>query len=123
MITTASGLKYEILVAGEGAKPGPTDYALVNYRGALADGTVFDAQNAAPFPVDGVVPGFGEGLQLMARGTRLRLWIPPELGYGAESQGDTIPANSTLVFEVELLDFVSIAEIIAAQTGETSAPQ
>lgn len=106
VVTTASGLQYQILTptpAGA-TKPGPNDTVAVRYRGTLTDGTVFDASKVDPttFPVNGVVKGFGEGLQLMGVGAKYRLFIRPELGYGESAMGK-IPANSILTFDVELV--------------------
>jgi len=112
MITTASGLQYSVAAAGEGSKPGPTDYALVSYTGMLDDGTVFDSGEYVPMPLTDVIPGFAEGIQLMSRGAKYRLRIPPALGYGAEAKGDKIPANSTLVFDIELVDFRTLEQIM-----------
>jgi FKBP-type peptidyl-prolyl cis-trans isomerase FkpA len=103
--TTASGLQYKMLEAGEGARPTDADVALINYKGALRDGTVFDQNERAPLPVAQVVPGFSEGLKLMQKGGKYRLWIKPELGYGARETGP-IPAESLLVFDVELIEFI-----------------
>ena len=104
--TTASGLQYKVLSPGAGAKPSDTDVVLVNYEGKLLDGTTFDrSQQPTPFPVTGVVKGFSEGLKLMPKGAKYRFWIKPDLGYGAETKGP-IPGNSTLVFDVELVDFL-----------------
>lgn len=108
VLTTESGLRYKVLKAGDTKGPRPTnsDVALVNYEGRLTDGTVFDkSQQPTPFPVASVVPGFSEGLKLMHKGAKYRLWIKPELGYGERSAG-AIPPNSTLVFDVELQDFI-----------------
>ncbi|WBH16153.1 FKBP-type peptidyl-prolyl cis-trans isomerase [Sphingomonas radiodurans] len=111
VVSTASGLQYQVLTPGAGAKPTDTDVALVNYEGKLLDGTTFDkSQQPTPFPVTGVVKGFSEGLKLMPKGSKYRFWIKPELGYGAETKGP-IPGNSTLVFDVELLDFLPEAVI------------
>ena len=111
VVTTASGLQYRVLTPGSGAKPTDTDVALVNYEGKLLDGTTFDkSQQPAPLPVAGVVPGFSEGLKLMSKGAKYRFWIKPSLGYGAETKGP-IPGNSTLAFDVELLDFLPEATI------------
>ena len=105
-VATASGLRYEVITAGNGPKPTDKDVALVNYKGTLLDGTEFDAsRQPTPLPVAGMIPGFSEGLKLMSKGAKYRFWIPPELGYGARASGP-IPANSTLVFEVELVDFL-----------------
>jgi FKBP-type peptidyl-prolyl cis-trans isomerase FkpA len=104
--TTASGLQYQVLKEGTGAKPTDADVALINYKGALRDGTVFDQNQRAPLPVSQVVPGFSEGLKLMQKGGKYRLWIKPELGYGSRDTGGAIPPNSLLVFDVELIDFI-----------------
>lgn len=110
---TASGLGYTTLRAADGPKLGATDYALLGYIGYLAaDGRVFDQNPAAPMQVDGVIPGFSEGLKLMARGSVWRFCVPAALGYGAQAAGP-IPANSDLVFQVELLDSRTAAEIEA----------
>jgi len=108
---TPSGLLYREIKAGTGPHPTDSDVALVQYEGRLADGTVFDkSQQPTPMPVSGVVPGFAEGLKLMSKGAKYRLWIKPELAYGAEAKGP-IPANSTLEFDVELIDFLPEATI------------
>jgi FKBP-type peptidyl-prolyl cis-trans isomerase len=101
---TASGLGWATLKKGSGVKPGQKDTVVVAYKGTLKDGKVFDQNEDASFPVAGVVPGFGEGLQLMEKGGQYRLCIPAALGYGAESPGPDIPANSDLTFEVTLKD-------------------
>lgn len=116
---TPSGLRYKVLVPG---KPGPhptdSDVTLVNYVGKLTDGTVFDkSQQPTPMPVTGVVPGFSEALKLMPKGAKYRFWIPPQLGYKAEAKGP-IPANSTLVFDVELVDFLPEAVIRQMQAQQ-----
>lgn len=111
VITTASGLQYQVLEEGKGPKPTDEDVVLVGYKGTLRDGKVFDENPQASFPVAGVVPGFSEGLKQMSRGGKYRLWIPPQLGYGENSPAEVIPANSVLIFEVDLLDFKSMAEI------------
>jgi len=122
----ASGLGSIILKPAEGAKPAKADFALVNYIGYLAaTGTVFDQAMQAAFPVEGVIPGFSEGLQMMAKGSTWRFCVPAALGYGAEVSGP-IPANSDLVFQVELVDFKTSAEveaIRAAQGAQQSAPE
>ncbi len=105
----ASGLQYEVLVAGEGAKPGADDQVRTHYHGTLIDGTVFDSsyERGAPaeFPVGGVIPGWVEALQLMNAGSKWRLHVPSELAYGAQAVG-SIPPHSVLVFDVELLDIL-----------------
>ncbi len=114
VVATASGLQYQILKKGDGG-PTPTDadVALVNYKGALRDGKVFDQAQRAPFPVTGVVPGFSEALKLMQRGSTYRVWIPPALGYGAQGAGATVPPNSLLVFDIDMIDFKNQAELQA----------
>lgn len=105
--TTASGLQYEVLTEGSGASPKPTDQVTVHYRGTLPDGTVFDSSydrgEPATFPVNGVIPGWVEALQLMKPGAKYRLVIPPALAYGERGAGGDIGPNQALVFEVELL--------------------
>ncbi len=104
---TASGLQYEVLKEGKGNKPGATSKVRVHYHGTLVDGTVFDSsvQRGEPieFPLDGVIAGWTEGLQLMAEGGKYRLYIPHELGYGARGAGGAIAPYSALIFEVDLL--------------------
>jgi FKBP-type peptidyl-prolyl cis-trans isomerase FkpA len=112
--TTPSGLRYQVLKPGTGdARPTDTDLTLVNYTGRLTDGTVFDqSRQPTPMPVSGVVPGFSEGLKLMTKGSRYRFWLPPQLAYGATPPpGSPIPPNATLVFEVELVDFIPEAVV------------
>jgi len=105
-----SGLQYEVLEAGEGDKPEPTDTVTTHYEGRLIDGTVFDSSYArgepASFPLNRVIPGWTEGLQLMSPGAKYRLYVPPDLAYGDRAAGE-IPPNSTLIFDVELLDVES----------------
>jgi FKBP-type peptidyl-prolyl cis-trans isomerase FkpA len=105
--TTASGLQYEVLTEGTGPKPKPTDNVRVHYRGTLIDGKEFDDSHArgepAVFAVDEVIPGWSEAVQLMPVGSKYRFVVPPELAYGEAGAAPDIPANATLVFEVELL--------------------
>ena len=105
--TTASGLQYEIVQAAKGAQPKATDVVTVHYEGKLTDGTVFDSsiQRGSPIdlPVSGVIPGWVEGLQLMHVGEKVKLYIPSELAYGEQSPSPAIPANSVLVFDLELI--------------------
>ena len=108
MTTTPSGLKYQILKHGTGTvSPKATDTVKVHYHGTLLDGTVFDSsvERGQPisFPLNGVIPGWTEGLQLMKVGDKFKFVIPPNLAYGPNSPSPKIPPNSTLVFEVELL--------------------
>lgn len=121
VVTTASGLQYKVLKPGQagGAHPTATDVALVQYQGRLLDGTTFDkSQQPTPFPVaeGATVPGFSEGLKLMTKGSKFRFWMPPKLGYGAAANGP-IPANSTLVFDVEMVDFIPEAVLRQMQQG------
>ena len=109
--TTASGLQYQVITAGDGPKPKPTDTVRVNYEGKLLDGTVFDgsAQHGGPaeIPLSQVVPGWQEGIVLMPVGSKYKFWTPASLGYGETgTPGGPIPPNATLVFDVELLDIV-----------------
>jgi FKBP-type peptidyl-prolyl cis-trans isomerase len=108
MITTASGLKYQVLKHGTGTvSPKATDTVKVHYEGKLLDGTVFDSSIARgqpiSFPLNQVIPGWTEGLQLMKVGDKFKFVIPSNLAYGPNSPSPAIPPNSTLVFEVELL--------------------
>ncbi|MGC4250824.1 MAG: FKBP-type peptidyl-prolyl cis-trans isomerase [Sphingobium sp.] len=112
--TTESGLQFKVLEEGAGPSPTAEDVALVGYKGTLLDGTVFDENPQTAMPVDGVVPGFSEGLRKMKKGGKYRLWIPPQLGYGEQAAGP-IPANSVLVFDVQLHDFKSRADIMKMQ--------
>lgn len=113
VITTDSGLQYEVIESGdaEGAQPAATDMVTVHYEGKLVDGTVFDSSLARgepiDFPVGQVIPGWVEALQLMRVGDKWKLTIPSELAYGEASPSPLIPPNSVLVFEVELLDIQS----------------
>lgn len=107
VVTTASGLQYEVLTPGSGETPGAADFVTTHYHGTLIDGTVFDSsvQRNEPieFPVGGVIAGWTEALQLMQVGAKWKLFIPPELAYGSRGAGRSIRPNETLVFEVELL--------------------
>ena len=120
---TASGVGYSLLKPSQGVKPTDGDYVLVNYIGYLAaSGVVFDQAMQAAMPIAGVIPGFAEGIKLMTKGGIQRICVPAALGYGAEAKGP-IPANSDLVFQVELLDKRSAAEVEAARSqGVPEAP-
>ena len=104
--TTTSGLQYKVLKEGDGESPKETDKVEVHYHGTLIDGTVFDSSvdrgESITFPVNGVIPGWVEALQLMKTGAKYKLFIPSELAYGNRGQGKIGP-NSTLIFEVELI--------------------
>ena len=109
MVTTESGLQYEIIEEGDGELAGPDDTVELNYTGKLIDGETFDSSEGrgpANFPVTGVIPGFSEGLQLLPIGTTAKLYIPADLAYGDSPQGPGGP-GSTLIFDVELLGIQS----------------
>ncbi len=107
VITTDSGLQYKILTTGDGKQPAATDTVTTHYKGTLIDGREFDSSykrdKPASFPVKGVIKGWTEALQLMHVGDKWQLFIPSELAYGATKRSELIQANSTLVFELELL--------------------
>lgn len=116
VVQTASGLQIQTITEGTGASPTDSDVALVNYKGSLRNGEEFDAsQQPTPLPVAGMIPGFTEALKLMKKGGKYRIWIKPELGYGSETKADPrtgreiIPADSLLIFEVELLEFLPMS--------------
>jgi len=104
---TSSGLQYKVLREGKGRKPGQNDTVEVHYKGSLIDGTVFDSSykrgQSISFPLNRVIAGWTEGLQLMKEGAKYELVIPAKLGYGERGAGNVIPPDATLVFEVELL--------------------
>ncbi len=107
---TASGLQYEILTEGNGDKPTASDTVRTHYHGTLIDGTVFDSSvdrgQPAEFPVNGVIAGWTEALQLMPKGSKWRLHIPYNLAYGERGAGGAIGPYAALVFDVELLDII-----------------
>lgn len=114
--TTASGLQYKVIKTGTGKKPAASDTVTTHYKGTLIDGTEFDSSYSrnepAVFPVNHVIPGWTEALQLMTVGSKWQLWVPSELAYGEQAMGGVIGPNSTLIFEVELLSI-----------GDKSGPQ
>ncbi len=107
VVTTESGLQYQVVEAGEGASPKASDTVTVHYTGQLINGTVFDSSvergQPATFPLNGVIPGWTEGVQLMKVGGKYRFFIPSDLAYGERGAGQVIAPNSTLIFDVELL--------------------
>ncbi|TSA51643.1 MAG: FKBP-type peptidyl-prolyl cis-trans isomerase [Sphingobacteriales bacterium] len=107
VISLASGLQYEILQEGSGDKPKSTDTVTCHYHGTLINGTVFDSSvqrgQSASFPLNRVISGWTEALQLMPVGSKWRLFLPPDLAYGEQQAGSHIGPNSTLIFEVELM--------------------
>lgn len=108
VITTKSGLQYKVLQEGNGKSPKATDSVRCHYEGMLIDGTLFDSSlqrgEPATFPLNGVIAGWTEGLQLMKEGAKYRFFIPYLLGYGANGAGNSIPPYSTLIFDVELIE-------------------
>jgi len=118
--TTASGLQYKSIKEGTGAQPKGNDTVTVNYRGTLINGTEFDSSykrgQPATFPLNGVIKGWTEGLQLMKAGSKYQLFVPPNLAYGDRAVGPDISANSTLIFDVELIG------VKPAEAGPTPAP-
>jgi FKBP-type peptidyl-prolyl cis-trans isomerase FklB len=120
--TTASGLQYKVVKEGTGAQPKEKDTVMANYRGTLIDGTEFDSSykrgQPATFPVSGVIKGWTEALQMMKVGSKYQLFIPAKLAYGERAIGLDIGPNSTLIFEVELLDVKP-----AAGANPSSSPQ
>jgi FKBP-type peptidyl-prolyl cis-trans isomerase FkpA len=124
---TESGLQYEVIAEGSGEKPGASDMVRVHYKGTLTDGTVFDSSytrgEPAEFPLDAVIPGWTEGIQLMSEGAFYRLYVPSKLAYGEQGAGSVIPPYATLIFEVELLSILEDPETglddPGEETGET----
>jgi len=120
--TTASGLQYKVMKEGAGAQPKETDTVTVNYRGTLINGTEFDSSykrgQPATFPVNGVIKGWTEALQLMKTGSKYQLFIPADLAYGARAVGPDITPNSALIFEVEVLE----VKPAPASTGPSAPP-
>lgn len=108
--TTASGLQYEVIKEGNGPKPKATDNVKVHYTGTTIDGKTFDSSvdrgEPVEFPLNGVIRGWTEGVQLMTVGSKYKFYIPAELAYGEQGAGQAIPPGATLIFEVELIDIV-----------------
>lgn len=111
VITLPSGLQYRVITEGTGQIPKPTDMVKVNYKGALMDGTEFDSSykrgQPASFPVNGVIPGWTEALQLMKEGSKWQVFVPSNLAYGERGAGGVIGPNAVLIFEVELISVKS----------------
>ena len=107
VVTTGSGLQYQVITPGTGEKPGPTASVKVHYKGTLLDGTQFDSSydrgEPTPLSVNNVIPGWTEGLQLMQTGAKYKLFVPYALAYGERAAGPQIPAYSDLIFEIELI--------------------
>jgi FKBP-type peptidyl-prolyl cis-trans isomerase FkpA len=110
VVTTASGLQYQVIKKGSGQKPKTTDKVKVHYTGTLLDGKEFDSSikrgQPTEFPIAGIIPGWSEALQLMPVGSKYKLFIPSKLAYGERGAGGVIPPNATLVFDVELIEIV-----------------
>ena len=108
VVVLPSGLQYQVLTAAEGRKPAATDQVKCHYEGRLTDGTVFDSSyrrgEPATFPLNGVIAGWTEGVQLMAEGSKFRFFIPYNLAYGERGAGASIPPYAALVFDVELIE-------------------
>src|SRR5437773_2882709 len=124
--TTASGLQYKMIKEGNGPQPKATDIVTVNYRGTLMNGTEFDSSykrgEPATFPLNGVIKGWTEGVQLMKVGSKYQLFIPPQLAYGDRAVGPDITPNSTLIFEVELLGVKPPEAASPATQAPTASP-
>jgi FKBP-type peptidyl-prolyl cis-trans isomerase FklB len=125
--TTASGMKYKVIKEGTGAQPKANDTVSVNYRGTLTDGTEFDSSykrgQPVSFPVSGVIKGWTEALQLMKPGSKYQLFIPANLAYGDRGMGCNILPNSTLIFEVELLDVKAAGGGASPSGSPSSSPK
>ena len=125
--TTASGLQYKVIKEGTGEKPNATDTVSVNYRGTLIDGTEFDSSykrgQPATFPLNGVIKGWTEGLQLMKTGSKYQLFVPASLAYGERAVSPELGANATLIFEVELLEIKPPATPPPPSSAASQGPQ
>jgi FKBP-type peptidyl-prolyl cis-trans isomerase FkpA len=115
VVSIPSGLQYMVLFEGDGPKPSSGDIVRVHYEGALIDGTVFDSsyqtENGEEIPIDMVIPGWAEGIQLMKVGSKYRIYIPSHLAYGERGAGQIIPPYSTLIFTIELLEILKNEEL------------
>jgi FKBP-type peptidyl-prolyl cis-trans isomerase FkpA len=127
VVTTESGLQYEVITEGEGEKPGAHDTVKVNYEGTLTDGRVFDSSwergEPVELPIDAVIPGWSEGVQIMTVGSTYRFFIPSSLAYGSQGAGQIIPPYSTLIFKVELLEILPKEEAAGEETLEAEEPE
>jgi FKBP-type peptidyl-prolyl cis-trans isomerase len=106
--TSSTGLQWKVLREGAGPRPGASSVVTVHYKGSLLDGTVFDSSSAGSpvsFPLNEVIPGWTEGVQLMRAGSRYQFWLPPALAYGERGSPPVIGPNQTLAFEIELVSF------------------
>src|SRR6266478_6307949 len=125
--TTASGLQYKAIKEGTGAQPKATDTVKVNYRGTLINGTEFDSSykrgEPATFPLNGVIKGWTEGLQLMKTGSKYQLFVPASLAYGERAVSPELGANATLIFEVELLEIKPPATPPPPGSAASQGPQ
>lgn len=124
VVTLPSGLQYKVMTEGKGKMPKTTDIVTVNYKGALIDGTEFDSSykrgQPATFPVNGVIPGWTEALQLMKEGSKWQLFIPSNLAYGDKGAGRDIGPNAVLIFDVEL---ISVAEPPKPEAKSDTKPE
>src|ERR1051326_4405138 len=124
--TTASGLQYKVIKEGSGPSPKETDTVVTNYRGTLIDGTEFDSSykrnEPATFPVNRVIKGWTEALQMMKPGSKYQLFIPPSLGYGERGAGQLIGPNATLIFDVELLSIKPPEPAATVAPGAAAPP-
>jgi len=125
--TTSSGLQYKVIKEGTGEKPKATDTVSVNYRGTLIDGTEFDSSykrgQPATFPLNGVIKGWTEGVQLMKTGSKYQFFVPANLAYGERAVSPDIGANATLIFEVELLEIKPPATPAPPTSAAPQGPQ
>ena len=124
VVTTESGLQYEVVSGGNGEKPDLYDIVRVNYRGTTVDGTVFDTTydsgEPVEIPLNRVIPGWAEGICMMREGGRAKLYIPPNLAYGSRGAGSVIGPNAVIIFEVELLAIVKDEEENSENSSDSS---
>jgi FKBP-type peptidyl-prolyl cis-trans isomerase FkpA len=126
---TASGLQIKTIRGGEGKPPSDADVAIMNLKGTLRDGTVFQPETRGPLPVAGSIPGFSEALKMMQKGGKYQIWIPSKIGYGSQdipdprTGGIAIPGDSLLIFEVELQDYLPREAFEAEMQKQQAAMQ